>query len=226
MIITVLPTKRPNFYDKIIEFLSHQTVKPDLAVFSVPEFQFANSEHLSEWLDKAGIHTLVLREPPKTELSGIYREAFDTVGRIVNDGFMMLMSDDCWYEPKFIEETRDMFLLHPEAAIMGKTKFHVRFIGMNRQEYDECHGIIQPDGTTTWVQGDTMALNIKTYNENDHWRCNRSGIMADTELGEWALAHKLPIYSTSVDNFYYQRYPASHGHIWTPDRYSKDCGWK
>lgn len=217
MIVTVTPSWRPSFWKAAAENIVRQCTRPVASVL-VRHKTTENSRVWEDLLTQYGICPHVLTAQDEWMLGDVLRYGFDYAHELVENGLIATMDDDDLYLPLYLTELEDFFAEHQDAAIIGKQTYRVRFCdGTNRIPKLMCPRWTPNPQQVYSVAGPTIAVNIEKYRENPSFRHPAGDPIADVGIIMAALACDLPIYSTTPEHFWLQRFGPQHKHGWVWD---------
>lgn len=219
MIATVTASRRPDFWENVLDNISRQTLMPDVSIL----VRHRTRGRADEWVRRLQEYVpavMCIDAPDEVELSDVLRLGFDTASEnMLAPGFISTMDDDDSYGKSYLAEVAGMFEAHPDASIVGKQRYLVRWRDGRFPDQIMYSGVHPEPHRAASVAGPTISVNVEAYRRDSNLRHPVGSLSyADSGLIMAAHAGGHKIYTTSEDNFYLQRYPASHGHGWAmPD---------
>ena len=213
MLTVLVCTRRPAFWRNVVENLDRQVRQPDLVVVVYQGFD--GDLPCKDLIPNVPRIILHKAEPdwnlPQKRLKGM-----EIITAETQVGSVSHFDDDDRYSEHYLEEVAAAFVLHPDAAIVGKAQYYTRWTHKPITPIlDGCHlSEIAPNGRVPWVAGPSISINIAKWIQHPTFRYNVDDIFDDRALLQSVRALDLPIYTTSRDNFFYQRYPEGHNHLW------------
>jgi hypothetical protein len=207
MIATMVCTRRPEFWHNVIENLNRQTVQPDLIVVV----------YAGDWKPDILPHApkvIFKQDEPGWSLPHKRLWAMEQIVKQSNVGLALHFDDDDRYGFHYIEEAMAALAAHPDAAIIGKARYYTNWIHLGLPPILSDVTNTSPEGKVFWVAGPSIAINIAKWIEHPGFRYDPEDVFDDRGLIRATNALQLPIYTTSPENFFYQRYDSTHNHLW------------
>lgn len=227
MLATVTITRRPHMIENVIDNISHQVRKPDLAVIVTHGFESSHLQFLSScpyvtvMADKSLVHG---------ELMNI---AMNLAASKLGSGMLCTWDDDDYYGPLYLSGVEHVRVRRPDAILIGKCEY----VAENTDEHGYKTIKTLKAGATKPIEtgisyarsfaGPTICINAEIWNGwpdiryqsltlgaelrliQDLYGCWEKEADCVGEL-EWA-----PFYSSGTDNFVLKRYwGQEHNHGW------------
>jgi hypothetical protein len=214
--IVAISTKRPQMWENVIENLSRQSLKPDHVVMGVHRVT-DKPLNIERWCNENNIPFYCKSFPESMAHVSVESEIVTKASELSDneDGLIFQWDDDDWYGVGFLQEAIASYGAVPDAAIIGKSWYRVRWMGSEREIVDEGYTGIDPLSMTDWVAGPTIGISIKSYLQNASFRHSTEFYQIDVAILRPAASLGLPFYTTSPTNFVLQRYPnPDHEHKW------------
>jgi hypothetical protein len=137
------------------------------------------------------------------------------------------IDDDDFYGPDYVQEIKQCSEENPDAVLIGKARFWIERDGQRTLAIaGGCEDSSQEFTRARGLAGPTLSINIETpacdevyFNEDQGMDSGQDSDFIQRTYECWAIStgHAFPdwapIYSTSPDNFIYQRYGPEHRHV-------------
>ncbi len=214
MITIATNTNRPQMYDYILNNIIRQETRPDLVILVVPP-EHNPSRLVLSLLSEVSKNVQVIFEPTQV-LGNLQFRMHELAEKLMDTGIVIKMEDDDYYGEKYITEQAECFMHHPDAGMVGKVPYNVR--------WDEGRGPtvlrgtdvkIDNNGRCHWVCGGSICINIDVWRAVPKFRHRRDDVYGDASVIQAANDNNVPIYTTGPGNYFYGRWTApGHNHIW------------
>lgn len=200
-----------------VENLRRQARKPEVAILVTHKTDVSTADWEQGVKDCGIAQAIVLHAEEKHHLGDVLGMGYEKASSFMDAGLICTMDDDDWYGELYFVELEAFFANHQDAAIIGKQSYRCRWMDDKyppRLMVPRWH--YGPDRAAS-VAGPTIAVNVQIRRNTPKFRHPEGDPIADVGIILSAHACNLPIYTTSPDNFFLQRYPAGHGHGWVWD---------
>ena len=197
----------------VLPNLARQRRKPDASIL-VRHLTEESAEQWRKSVLECGIaEAVILHADPRYILSKVLGMGYAQAATMTNHGLICSFDDDDLFEEDYFTELEGCFHQRPDAAIIGKYSYPVRWMATGYIKEPGDWGPVEPVQVSS-VAGPTIAVNCDFWHTHANFRHDPEAQWADDGLIK--ACHKAggKIYTTSARNFFLQRYPIEHEHGW------------
>lgn len=224
-------TRRPQMWQNVVDNIMRQTRRPDFVVI-VAHGDLGDMSIFNPLNSEGGISFVTSHNPQDASLSA--GDLTNSVKGFVayhpfRTDWICSWDDDDFYGANYLAEIERAALAHPDAWILGKAQFPVRWLGGVRDGVTEqVTEAVYENDRAVWVGGPTICVNAQVWREHPTVRYPDMGVGCDglflQATGDtFTREHPdqlPPIYHVPEAEFVLQRHAvAGHNHDWV---WSKD----
>lgn len=217
-IVTVTPSNKPKLWPYLLDNISRQVRKPDIAILLI---NLEEQHPTLDWqygISRAGVQPVVVRNPDNnTSLGHLFNLGFSRAADMLDKGLICVMSDDDCYEELYFDELEKFFLEFPNAAMIGKKYWRCRWMDNSRPP------LFFPGGPAKHgervlgddvIAGSTISISAEAWRKQVMLRFSENDKLGDVGIRSNARNLGVPVYTTSSENFWLQRWGKDQGHLW------------
>lgn len=212
-IVTVTPSKRPEFWQYLAENIVLQKRKPDYSILLIDREEQCPTLDFETYLRYWNVCPVIIRNPDDNVVSGhLLNICFAAAERLIKTGMICLLEDDNLYGENYLAEAAGALVVHPDAVIIGKLHVRTRWMdGSRPPKYPE---VGDPENPGLGLGGGTISMNVEGYRKYPSIRFDENDPYGDVSIMKAFFAEGLKVRYTSEENFWYQRWGKEHGHLW------------
>lgn len=230
-VVTITVTRRPFMWAHAAENVLRQTLRPSLALIAI-HGKYGGWDAFTKPIHESGIPVLVAFVDAHKSAGELTNEATTQAAEVVPDALICKFDDDDWYGSDYLSAMANAWESHPDAWLLGKSAYMVRYIGGVKDGRTESDAgrIADSDGHASSLAGSTFCVPAPLWNVLPSLRYPHIGLGCDGEFIQVAdlllrsrkIEPPMPFYHVESGEFFLQRFLNEwHGHHWQrPEDYA------
>lgn len=230
-VATITVSRRPFMWAHAADNVLRQALRPSLSLLAI-HGDYAGWDAFTKPVHAVGIPVLVAFIDARVSAGELTNMATTQAAEVAPDALICKFDDDDYYGADYLSEMRNAWAAHPDAWILGKSAYTVRYVGGAKHNKTESYeGRIKDEaGHASNLAGSTFCIPAPLWNVLPSLRYPHIGLGCDGEFVQQAdrvartkgVQDPMPFYHVSKGEFFLLRYlNAWHGHDWNrPEDYA------